>query len=900
MSTEGTVPPETAIALLRDRFINHPERIGILAPWGKPCPLAENGDLEALLTAHVLGPEVNPVRLKCKTRRGPVSLEGHFRVGAYTPAPDQTSRWICIDFDGLGHAEPLADPLAAALEVYRAFEREGLPVYLERSGGGYGWHDWLFFDPAVSAATARALALMLLAPNIPLAGGGCADSTQGRGIEVFPKQDRIRGSGYGNLTWLPFWHAAPPRANQFYQPLDSGAIELIVPAELRVAVPADLDRILGSSHDNQARSGSGSEKKRATDSPWKQWRVRALADLPLDAVYGAWLTGRPSGAGWLECRDPDSPSGDQHPSAGVADCVEGVERGSFHSFHSERTISVFDFLIEQELVHSFFGAQKRVAELSGIALPGMDGGSKDFPLIQKNDRQLRDLTTDAWRALHGMNRRPDLFQRGGVLVRIAGRAEFPQIRLVGADEIYGLLARAANWVIVTRGGLVNTSPSSDVACDMLVYPDPDVPHLEAIAFAPLFDSEGNLLAATGYHPKAKTWIHRDPGARVEEVAAAPLADMVDEARRLLLNELLVDFPFEADSDRAHAVAALILTFVRRMIPGPTPIHLIESPTPGTGKGLLAEVISLIATGRPSSTTTLPRDEDEVRKKITSVLLRGQEILLLDNVRGGLESSPIAAAITAEVWSDRILRESRMVDLPNQATWIVTANNPSLSLEIARRCVRVRLDPKVDRPWQRTDFKHPKLGEWVRENRGRLIWAILVIVRAWIAAGRPPGSRSLGSFERWAATIGGILEHAEVGGLLQDTELLYTQADAEGQAWRAFTITWWERFQDGWVSASELHSLAVEKDLLVQVLGEKGDRSQKIRLGKALQSVRDRRFGPYRVVSEPNTTTGASRYRLDRVSNTGGETSESKPSSPTGPSQGSQIDLADVADPNRER
>jgi hypothetical protein len=38
----------------------------------------------------------------------------------------------------------------------------------------------------------------------------------------------------------------------------------------------------------------------------------------------------------------------------------------------------------------------------------------------------------------------------------------------------------------------------------------------------------------------------------------------------------------------------------------------------------------------------------------------------------------------------------MIDLPNRATWIVTANNPHLSLEIARRCVRIRLDAKTVR------------------------------------------------------------------------------------------------------------------------------------------------------------------------------------------------------------
>ena len=36
-----------------------------------------------------------------------------------------------------------------------------------------------------------------------------------------------------------------------------------------------------------------------TASPdWKTWRQQALSALPLEAVYGPWLTGQQSGEGW--------------------------------------------------------------------------------------------------------------------------------------------------------------------------------------------------------------------------------------------------------------------------------------------------------------------------------------------------------------------------------------------------------------------------------------------------------------------------------------------------------------------------------------------------------------------------------------------------------------------------
>jgi hypothetical protein len=104
-------------------------------------------------------------------------------------------------------------------------------------------------------------------------------------------------------------------------------------------------------------------------TPWSEWRARALAALPLEAVYGDLLTGKLTN-GWVQCRDPDSPSGDQRPSAGVADTAADFERGSFHSFRDGRTLSAFDYLIARGGAADFRAACARVAELSGVPLPG--------------------------------------------------------------------------------------------------------------------------------------------------------------------------------------------------------------------------------------------------------------------------------------------------------------------------------------------------------------------------------------------------------------------------------------------------------------------------------------------------------------------------------------------------
>ena len=496
-------PREDAIRLLRERFLNRTDYVAILAPWGKPCPVEANGSLDALLLGHVLGEAAPEAKVRFTNRRAVGAMSGRFRVGSYCPAPDETTRWLCLDFDGAGHSDALADPQAAAIGALDSFLKAGLPAYLERSGGAKGWHLWCFFDPPLPAAKARELGRALAPTSAALADGGVADVRSARGIELFPKQPRIRSTGFGNLVWLPWWRGAAEGGNRFCRRAESGQLEEFAPTELKSA-PLEAVHAALSAHTAPRRPDSGAVPppgvKTAHEGTWAAWRKRALASLAPEAVYGQWLTGQTSGAGWLQCRDPSSASGDQNPSAGVADGTGEAERCAFHSFISGKTISVFDFLVAHGTATDFREACARVAEMSGTPLPtGAPTPSSEpkpptRPQIEINNRQLRDLITDAWTAVHATNTRPALFLRAGMLTRLtAGDDDDLHLETMGESAAYGHLARIADWVRVTDEAVLNAHPVRDIARDMLAYPHADLPRIEAVVNAPVFGSNGSSL-----------------------------------------------------------------------------------------------------------------------------------------------------------------------------------------------------------------------------------------------------------------------------------------------------------------------------------------------------------------------------------------------------------------------
>ena len=320
------------------------------------------------------------------------------------------------------------------------------------------------------------------------------------------------------------------------------------------------------------------------------------------------------------------------------------------------------------------------------------------------------------------------------------------------------------------------------------------------------------------------------GARAEVAAA----------RNLLCEDLLGDFPFVGPAEMAHVIALLLLGFLRGMIDGPTPLHLIEKPSPGSGATLMVDAVATILTGSGASVMTEGRDDDEWRKRVTAKLRQIPAIVLIDNLRAKLDSSAVAAALTAPFWEDRILGASEMARLPIRCLWIATGNNPEFSNEMARRLLRIRLDPHEERPWQRTGFRHPDLMTWVRANRPRLVAACLTLCQAWIAAGKPRGARTIGSFENWAHVVGGVLEVASIPGFLGNLDEMMEASDSEGAGWSAFIAAWWDRFGTAEVGAADLFDVALFCDPAPPITGHT-DRAQKTSFGIAIKKMRDRVF-----------------------------------------------------------
>lgn len=500
----------------------------------------------------------------------------------------------------------------------------------------------------------------------------------------------------------------------------------------------------------------------------------------------------------------------------------------------------------------------------GPAAPTAPTGGGSRPRIDAGDQDLERISTEAWNALDRSNHPPRLFRFGGVPVRVEGGGDdtVPIAQALNEDRLGHELARSAVWYKTTeKGGERSASPPTRMIRDMLAAPSYPLSPLLSIVQTPVFAPDGSLHTEAGYHAAGRTFYAPSPGFSVPPVPERPTAADVARARALIVDDLLGEFPFVDGAERANAVALFLDPYVRNLIDGPTPLRLIEAPAPGSGKGLLADVVLRPAVGRRVAVMPAANDDDEWRKRITAQLCLMPAAILIDNIVKALDSGSLSSALTATWWTDRRLGAHEMVNVPVRCAWLGTANNPTMSTELARRTVRIRLDAKVDRPWQRTGFRHEDLRTWVDDNRAALVWSALVLGRAWIADGAPLSSVTLGSFERWAAVVGGILETAGVDGFLGNLEVFYEAADTEGAIWRQLVALWSEQHGEGEVGVAELFGIATTVEGFD--FGKGSERAQKTAFGVALNGQRDRVIGEFRVVNT-RTLQRAKRWRLIRA------------------------------------
>jgi len=507
--------------------------------------------------------------------------------------------------------------------------------------------------------------------------------------------------------------------------------------------------------------------------------------------------------------------------------------------------------------------------------PRDDEAGRELPRIICGDETpeegLKTWTPAAMEALASHNAPPRVFQSGNSIVRIrpADVDAPPTIGPLSGDALRGELDRSASWGTEYRDkkGQMKVRfgpPRMDIVRDIMAlnrWEEEIIPRLDAVAEVPRFLPDGRLLGQPGYYREARLFYTPAPGMLGLDIPDRPAGHEVDAARSLLEDDLLHDFTLANQASRANAIAFILLPFVRAMIAGPTPLHHFGATTEGTGKTLLAACCAYPSLGREVTTSPQKESEAEYRKAVMAVLRSGVSHYLLDNLNNptGWDgvSLPVDSGVLANVltshpfYSDRILGLSEDARVMVNICFASTGNNVWFSRELNRRIVLIELVTPIENPSLRTGFKYdPIIKEFVEPRRIDLLRACLTLCRHWIAEGMPKGEQTMGRFESYAQTMGGILGCMGVEGFLGNRTMMIDR-NTESRRWGDLIEQWAKVHGTSPVTAGLLwDTIGADPDLHIafaDLLGEGSTLSQKQRLGRALEKQSGQVWGDWRIV-----------------------------------------------------
>jgi primase-polymerase (primpol)-like protein len=306
---------------------------------------------------------------------------------------------------------------------------------------------------------------------------------------------------------------------------------------------------------------------------------------------------------------------------------------------------------------------------------------------------------------------------------------------------------------------------------------PGVSRLVSITECPYVRADGSI-AAPGFD-RAIGALYR-PTIKLPAIPARPTKKDVLDAL-LLLGELVCQFPFESGFDRDVWLADLFTCIQRPVIAGPVPGFVYNGNAAGVGKGLLIDLIGIIAHGASVGTRTYPADPKEAEKVKLTLALSAVPIVHFDNVpEGGFYGGEVMdSMLTSTVTSGRILGFTRdSGSVPLRPSWHISGNNISPTKDSGRRWLPSNLKTALEKPYERDDLDEENLRDHALKNRPGLLRAALIILRAHAQAGRPRGEQDgkpwapLGSFEEWDRIVRGAVHFAT------DNDCLHTQRKGE--------------------------------------------------------------------------------------------------------------------------
>jgi putative DNA primase/helicase len=222
---------------------------------------------------------------------------------------------------------------------------------------------------------------------------------------------------------------------------------------------------------------------------------------------------------------------------------------------------------------------------------------------------------------------------------------------------------------------------------------------------------------------------------------------------------------------------------------------------GSGKGLLIRAFMRIAFGMPVGSISALKDNAELDKKITAVLLSGCPTVCIENFNNKtFDSDLLNAIVTDRPFRLRIFATTSDVEIDMPVFISATGNNLTVAGDLIRRTILCQFDAHMDDPAQRP-FQAGFL-DTITANRAAILSDLVTIWRWGRQQPDLPHGLPCGSFDQWAQWVRDALIALRCKDVVNRHSDL-KQRDPERQIIGDVFDKWWEKHQDNKMLADKI-------------------------------------------------------------------------------------------------
>ena len=392
-----------------------------------------------------------------------------------------------------------------------------------------------------------------------------------------------------------------------------------------------------------------------------------------------------------------------------------------------------------EFISSILKSCKIKFELPPVILPGKGVCITDTA----------NMLAEAYQDSHAEAR---LYNRGNAVFCVTRDNNGAMLTALSSQRACSEFELVSTLLKIGQSGLEKTISSPATAKTLLSSSTflNSIPKINLVTNSPvILKNEDNTCRVVNSYD-AKSGI-LSTGVPAEEV---PL----DEAIKML-NNLLSDFNFQGAGDKSRALAALLTPALvsGKVLDARAPIMMLQADKSQSGKGFFTKLLGAVYNELPSTVAQRTGGVGSIDENFDAALTLGRPVIVIDNLRGKLNSPQMEAFMTADIYSARIpYSEPATID-PRRYFIMATSNNFDLTPDMANRSCFIRIR-KQKRTYSYQTFPEGNILRHIKANQPKYLGAVFAVVKEWVRLGCKTMPFSDHDFRDWCSALDWIVRN----------------------------------------------------------------------------------------------------------------------------------------------